>query len=211
MGNGHKGWVIRWEWMGDHAAVEQPFISVLSPRLGHQEVARFIQRYYAAKTFTPSEQVEYMLRKTRPFPFPVNFARTTIQYPDGRTLSGPWTGAMACGDNPYIVARLATNVHVEYPDGGTRGVLVWQDLPLPIHDLARPSKPLGQEPEVVVELPGDGPGKASFRLLLDVLVQGHRESAGRTRPRPPSATERWSSKSRSIPMSAGITIRRRRQ
>src|SRR3954451_15863581 len=110
MGKGYKAWVIRWDWMGDHAAVAEPLISVLSPRLGSREVSRFIRRYYAAQTLSPAEHVAYTLQKTDdPYPFPVSFAVATFTYPDGRTLPMPWSGAMACGDNPFIVARLATN------------------------------------------------------------------------------------------------------
>lgn len=129
--NGYKAWVIRWMWAGDHAAVEDPFIAALPPRLGGEEVRRFVERYYAAQFLTPSEQLHYMVRKREPTPFPGQFGVGVWEDAAGGTMNVPWHGQVTCGDNPFIVAQLATNVHAERREGDGREILVWDDVPPP--------------------------------------------------------------------------------
>ena len=47
--NAVRAWVIRWEWSGRHAAVEQPVAAVLRPQLGGRNLLRIVEALYAAR------------------------------------------------------------------------------------------------------------------------------------------------------------------
>ncbi|MCA1708851.1 MAG: hypothetical protein LC808_38480 [Actinobacteria bacterium] len=131
MAKRYKAWVIRWEWIGDHAAVADRFIAVLPPQLGGHDVKRFVERYYASHYLTPEEQLHYLVRRRDPNPFPGQFGSALWEDRTGRKRNVPWTGQVTCGDNPFIVAQLATNVHVQPSRGDEPGALAWEDVPLP--------------------------------------------------------------------------------
>ena len=57
---GYKAWLVRWDWIGDHAKVEEPIIAVLSPHLGVDDAKSFVERYYAATIYTPGEKLHFM-------------------------------------------------------------------------------------------------------------------------------------------------------
>jgi hypothetical protein len=54
---GRKAWLVRWEWAGNHAAVEQPVAAILSPRLGGEQVLRAVEMLYAVLSYTPDEML----------------------------------------------------------------------------------------------------------------------------------------------------------
>ena len=45
-GGDMKAWLVTWKWVGDHAAVDIPFIAILSGRLGAERVQEFIERHH---------------------------------------------------------------------------------------------------------------------------------------------------------------------
>ncbi len=54
-----KAWLVTWEWVGDHAAVDIPFIAILSGRLGAERVQEFIERHHIATVASLREQLDY--------------------------------------------------------------------------------------------------------------------------------------------------------
>ena len=128
--DGYKAWIIRWEWDGDHAAVEDPFIAALPPQFGSQKIRCFVELYYAARFLTPPEQLHYIVRKRAPNPFPARFGVATWQDEAGNVRNLRWDDQVICGDNPFIVAQRATNV-VEGREPGGQEVLVWEDVQPP--------------------------------------------------------------------------------
>ena len=56
-GQGRKAWLVRWEWAGAHAAVEQPVAAILSPRLGGEGIKRAVETLYAVLTYRPDEML----------------------------------------------------------------------------------------------------------------------------------------------------------
>ena len=41
-----KAWIIRWFWVGDHAAVDQPIVAVLSVRTSAETVRKYVEFLY---------------------------------------------------------------------------------------------------------------------------------------------------------------------
>ena len=103
-----KAWIVRWEWMGEHASHEKPLIAVLSARCGVEDIKKFVERHYLVVTATASEQIEYA-RYRNP---------RDLAYPVGVSVGG----VIHCGHNPFIVARRGKDVHVDED-----GYLVWTE------------------------------------------------------------------------------------
>ena len=93
-----KAWVVRWEWIGDHAAHPNPFIAVLSARCGSESVRKFVERFHITATASVNEQIEY--------------ARYTNPRPPAYRADVSAKGIIHCGHNPFIVARRAADVRL---------------------------------------------------------------------------------------------------
>ena len=101
-----KAWIIRWSWIGDHAAVAQPIVAVLSARTSPDTVKKHVEFLYATRQ-SLSDQID-MARydKPRENPYPAEFV-------------GNWSGAVTCGHNPFLEAFLADDVRVIKAADGT--------------------------------------------------------------------------------------------
>jgi hypothetical protein len=80
--------VVRWEWAGDHAAVEQPIIALFPPQIGGETIRRFVEWHYAATQYEPSEMLEWLMLRPRTNPYPARFTQTECVLEDGR---GKWS------------------------------------------------------------------------------------------------------------------------
>lgn len=112
-----KAWVVRWEWAGVHAAVEQPIAAVLRPQTGAEQVRRIVEVLHASRQYAPDEMLA-AIRRHGHHPYPAQF---------GRLRGAPWMGEVICGHNPYLIARLA----MVLPSGDGSGRIDWEDLPRP--------------------------------------------------------------------------------
>jgi hypothetical protein len=120
-----KAWVVRWEWAGDHAAVDQPIAAVLRPQISGRQILRIVEILYAARQYEPDEMLS-AIRRNGHQPYPARFGTVEVD-PDGRGhwRHVPWKGEIVCGHNPYLVARLAK----VWPAGD--GLIEWEDDPRP--------------------------------------------------------------------------------
>jgi hypothetical protein len=130
-----RAWVIRREWCGDHAAVEQPVAAMLRPQTSADQVRRVVELLYAARQYQPDEMLD-AIRRTGHNPYPARLGTVNFD-PDGsaRTYGVPWEGEISCGHNPFLLARLAT----VRPVGDGSGRIAWEDDP-------RPSSPPPRKP-----------------------------------------------------------------
>jgi len=79
---GYTAWLVRWDWVGDHAKPEEPIIAILSPRTSGKEVLKFVERYYAAVSYTSAEKLA-LVRGTWPNPYPAKFGTSLVTLEDG--------------------------------------------------------------------------------------------------------------------------------
>lgn len=134
---GVKAWVVRWEWAGPHAAVDQPVAAVLSPQTGGRNLLRLVETLYAAREYAPDEMLNSMRRNARN-PYPATWGTIGVVLGhDSEPKQVPWGGEVICGHNPFLVARLA---RVWTSLDGSGGI-EWEDdqrpdLPRPISDRA---------------------------------------------------------------------------
>jgi len=97
-----KAWIIIWQWMGDHAAMEKPLVKIVSARCSPETVRQYVQFYYSSTIYSPDEQMRHSrYNKPEEPPYIAEYER----------LSGVrYQGRITCGHNPYLEAFIADNI-----------------------------------------------------------------------------------------------------
>src|SRR5208282_4781748 len=100
-----KAWLVMWEWVGDHAAVADPIVDILSARKSVEYMRDHLDRLHNLKCMSLGERTA-MARYNQPMRpvYPAQVVR-----PANRS-SPP---EIHCGHNPWLVARLVQNLTVE--------------------------------------------------------------------------------------------------
>jgi hypothetical protein len=55
MKQNQKAWLLTWEWIGDHAVVEDHIAGILRPRLSWQVVGEIVEHMYAVHAYNVAE------------------------------------------------------------------------------------------------------------------------------------------------------------
>lgn len=109
-----KAWLIMWRWEGNHAAVDDPVVTVLSARTSAENVRRYVEQRYIEATASPEEKLSYArYNKPRKPPYPARLER-------GRRIH--------CGHNPWLHASVVDDLRVEM-DADGNDVLKWTNPP----------------------------------------------------------------------------------
>ena len=106
-----KAWLVRWSWIGDHAAVANPIVTILSARTGFRDVQKYVERRYIEASASLDEKLSYALYNNPQQPaYPAQLEQ----------------GRVHCGDNPFLEARVVDELRVvEDADGNE--VLNWTE------------------------------------------------------------------------------------
>lgn len=113
-------WVVTWEWMGNHARVEEDkkVVAILNYRWPAGRVRDLVEQLYASISYGPWDKVR-VARNRRSNPYPAEFRR----------IRGvPWEGQILCGDNPWLYARRVRNLKAVAPRQGTSHA-IWEEIP----------------------------------------------------------------------------------
>ena len=121
-----RAWVVRWEWSGPHAAVQQPVAAVWRPQRGGAEL-RLVEALYASREYSPTDMLE-SIRPNGHRPYQASWGTIEIEI-GGQRRHVPWGGEIVCGHNPFLVARKAWVWAA--PDGS--GQIEWEDDPRLVH------------------------------------------------------------------------------
>ena len=113
-------WLITWEWIGDHAKVENKIATILNYRLAEDTVREVMERIYIDNYTSLGERVAYAKNK-KSHPYPAQ---------SDRVNGVPWSGRMYCGRNPYLYARIVDDLHVKIDENGEE-TLIWKERPRP--------------------------------------------------------------------------------
>jgi hypothetical protein len=130
MDKGRKAWLVEW-CSPTGKEPRRPIAAVLSPRFGGEAVRVRVEAIYAAAAFAPSEMLDHLVRPSNN-PYPAKFSFIEISDPSGDIRRGPWEGQIFAGHNPYLFARMVTNLRIgdgQYDDGSPR--LEWEEIAVP--------------------------------------------------------------------------------
>ena len=112
-----KAWVIKWNWIGDHAEVDQPILAILSARTSASKIREYVEILYKTKNYVLREQLKQArYNNPQPNPYPAAF-------------DGNWAGSITCGHNPYLEAFLAEDI-VANSDDENKEELSYQRITL---------------------------------------------------------------------------------
>jgi excinuclease UvrABC helicase subunit UvrB len=112
-------WLITWEWIGDHAAVEDKVVAIVNYRRPAAYIKDLMEQLYIEKTSSVSEKVAYA-KDMKSNPYPASF---------GDVGGVQWRSQLYCGHNPHLFARLVSNVRTEVQEGEEK--LLWEERPVP--------------------------------------------------------------------------------
>ena len=89
-------WLVRWEWIGDHAAKHDPILTILHKDTPVETVRWYVETTYMQHEYSKSELLEWTQDSSRnPYP-------ATIE-----TLKNG-NPAVQCGHNPWLSAKLVS-------------------------------------------------------------------------------------------------------
>lgn len=104
---GVTAWIITWEWNGDYAHMDNPFVLALDRRLGGENIRKIVEHLYAAFIYDDTDKVGLVLPDASN-PYPATFL----------TINGMrWQGEIHCGHNPWLRARIVENLKVIHEKG----------------------------------------------------------------------------------------------
>ena len=113
MSRSQTAWLVCWDWIGDHAAVQDTLITILNPRLSPQSVATFIETLYSSFTSDASTLASYVRQPG------------TNVYPATCSANFAW-----CGHNPKIVAKRVRDLRIQVDGAEGIETLSWKLPPL---------------------------------------------------------------------------------
>ncbi len=93
-----KAWLLTWEWIGDHAAVEDRIAGILRPRLSRDVVGEIVETMYSVHVGYISELV-YWSRRPQEKPYKAKWDQNQCH--------------CFCGGNPSLHAKYVHHLKVE--------------------------------------------------------------------------------------------------
>ena len=115
-----KAWLITWEWIGDHAAVDDKVLDIISARRSAEWIRVYTERLYLT---SESSMAELMQCAAYNKPQKPAYRAEYGTIANGRIR---YTGRITCGHNPFLFSRLVDNLEVDENDSVT-----WEERPLP--------------------------------------------------------------------------------
>jgi hypothetical protein len=103
MGRYHqKAWLVTWDWIGPHAAVEDRLAAIPRPRLTDRIIKEIVECLYASHAYTPREIAAWS------------------KHPEQNPYRAEWdAGICNCGHNPFLTAQKVHNLIIhEDPQSG---------------------------------------------------------------------------------------------
>lgn len=96
-------WLVTWESIGDHAAVQQPILAILNHGRSPDSVKQFVEDSYASHSYGLEEKLSVATDRGRN-PYRAKF---------GDIGGVEWLGDVVCGHNPWLHARKVRTLHAE--------------------------------------------------------------------------------------------------
>ena len=124
-----RAWLITWDWIGDHARVEDSFVAILNYRYSSSSVARMVEQIYVTSRVAFHEQLAYAKnRKSNPYRVQHDTVEISKEKREKLSLpsSVPFADTMRCGENPWLWARIVYDLEA-YVDEDGQEHLKWKE------------------------------------------------------------------------------------
>ena len=121
-----KAWIVTWECLDRQVEASNKVVTVLSARVGSEQVRRHVERLYVDARSSWRERLDLArYNKSGPNPNPAEFVRIRVGNDNVR-----WMGRIICGPDPHLLARLVENLRVVVDEDGDES-LDWSEIPMP--------------------------------------------------------------------------------
>ena len=112
MKRGQKAWLVTWDWIGEHAAVEDRIAAILRPRLSRRVIGQIVEHLYAIHSYSPTELAAWSKR------------------PKENPYKAQWDDCHChCGHNPWLNANYVHDlIIIEDSDTGLE-TITWVHPP----------------------------------------------------------------------------------
>ena len=110
-------WIIRLEWIGDHAAVDDPIVDIVSGRMDEAYVRDYVQRLHDLLflTFRERADIEREVQSaSRPY-------ATTVEHTKKGTI-------ISVGHNPHILASKVNNLKIDFDSNSDKEIVAADGL-----------------------------------------------------------------------------------
>lgn len=122
-----SAWLITWEWIGDHAKVENKVVCILDFRYSYMKISRFLEWIYIGSRFALYEQIAFVKnRDCNPYHVEYGLIETRASKESGLPSSTTFTGKMVYGNNPFLYARIVYDLQGYIDDQG-KDHLRWKE------------------------------------------------------------------------------------
>ena len=112
-----KAWLVTWEYIGEHAKVDNDIVAILPYRYSPRKVKEVVEQLYA-NSLGLNDRLRYA-NDRKSFAYPAEFD----------SINGiPWCGRITCGHNPWLFARFVDDVKV---DSNNENKLIWVERTIP--------------------------------------------------------------------------------
>lgn len=99
---GYSAWLVTKEGTKISSNAAENIVEILSPRIHAKRIREIVELLYHRDDLL-AEKIEWRLRRKSHQPYPAEF----------QTVDGvPWEGEVICGHNPWLRARLVSNLVV---------------------------------------------------------------------------------------------------
>jgi len=115
-----KAWLVTWDWYGDHAAVGDQLVAILNAGRSKSSVAKYVELLHLLATSLAFEVAQWANGRDRQ-PHQATMVQVINCVPHG--------GHITCGHNPWMVARLVSNLVVEPDFDAGIETARWQEPP----------------------------------------------------------------------------------
>ncbi len=116
-----KAWLITWDWIGDHAAVDNLLVAIFTSRRTDKWVAEFLEQFYLAFSCTARDMAYYANRKKK-IPYKANTPMIINDIPHGNRIT--------CGDNPWLYARVVRDLNIKSDIDEDYEIISWKEPPI---------------------------------------------------------------------------------
>lgn len=114
-----RAWVISWK---NATTGEDTFVSILSSRYSGSRIKKLVEQVYADQTYTWEDRVRFAQGRR----YESDRARFFSFRPPPEGPGSSYAGMIECGHNPFLYARLVTDVVVKStPDGDEE--ITWKE------------------------------------------------------------------------------------
>lgn len=124
-----SAWLLTWEWDGDHAAMKDKFVALLTWQYSSGNVAKIVERYFVSAYLSLFEQVRYTESKAD-CPYHVSFdtipVADSIQHARSIPSQGPFSESMRIGANPCLWGRKVHELEAWVAEDGIEN-LKWKE------------------------------------------------------------------------------------